>query len=324
MALTEGDTSPANELRRRLRVGWGLRRIELHERVGEGTGRRATSLARRWAIARAARRVVPLRRSEEIPERVFARYTRGGSVVRIARLLDLVPARSRVVDIGIGHGYVAAVLLRDKRPSHYCGVDLRAALTDATRAMIAANDLGDRPVELVVRDIFDLDEAFWRAHDPEVVLLLEVLEHLSDPAAALRAIATAVRTGTRILFTVPLHGRLERVWGHRSLFDRRRLERLCRQAGLVIERAEPLQSTWSLILARATAEPVSSPSGEPDPGYTFARVPVGPGEPRANGGVRLKMPNPRVVKLDLSLEPPGGAGRLRIQGLDESGRPRLQ
>jgi len=283
-----------------------------------------TTLARRRAIARAARRVPPLRRAERIPERTFARYARGGSAVRIARLLDLVPTGSRILDIGIGHGYVAGVLLRDRRPSHYCGVDLREALTDATRAMIEANDLGDRAVELVVRDIFDLDEEFWRHHDPEVVLLLEVLEHVSDPAAALRAIAAAVRPGTRILFTVPLYGRLERVWGHRSVFDRRRLERLCRQAGLVIERAEPLQSTWSLVLARAGGEPVESPRSEPDLGYTFSRVRVRPGDARPDGGIRLKMPNPRVVRLDLSLEPPGGVRRLRIQGLDDSGSPRLE
>jgi SAM-dependent methyltransferase len=258
--------------------------------------------------------VPPLRRWERIPERTFARHIRGGNAVRVARVRDLVPAGRRILDIGVGHGYVAGVLLRDRRPSHYAGVDLREARTDATRAMIEANDLGDRPVELVVRDIFDVDEDFWRHHDPETVLLLEVLEHLSDPAAALCAIAAAVRPGTEVLFTVPLCGRLERVWGHRSVFDRRRLERLCRQAGVVIERAEPLQSTWSLILARAAGEPASSPRSEPDAGYTFSRVRVGPDEVRPDGGVRLRMPNPRVVRLDVSLEPSAGARRLRIQG----------
>lgn len=321
---SEQEESDGRELRRRLRVGWGLRRIELQERVGDRTARRLTTLTRRWAIARAARRVMPLRRWERIPERTFARHVRGGNAVRVARVRQLVPAGRRILDIGVGHGYVAGVLLRDRRPSHYCGVDLRGARIDATRAMIEANDLGDRPVELVVRDIFDVDAEFWRHHDPEVVLLLEVLEHLSDPAAALCAVAGAVRPGTRILFTVPLYGRLERVWGHRSVFDRRRLERLCRQAGLVIDRAEPLQSTWSLVLARAAGEPVSSLRSESDVGYTFSRVAVRPDDVRPDGRVRVRMPNPRVVRLDVSLEPPGEAARLRIQGLDESGSPRLE
>jgi 2-polyprenyl-3-methyl-5-hydroxy-6-metoxy-1,4-benzoquinol methylase len=308
----------------RLRVGLGLLRIGLHERVGERAGRRLSAPARRLAIARAVRRVPPLRRWEQIPDRTFARYIEGGNAVRIARVLDLVPAGRRILDIGIGHGYVAGVLLRDRRPSHYCGVDLREARTEATRAMIEANDLGDRPVELVVRNIIDIETDFWRHHNPEMVLLLEVLEHLSDPAAALRAIAAAVRPGTRVLFTVPLYGRLERIWGHRSIFDRRRLERLCQQAGLVIERAEPLQSTWSLVLARKVGEPIEAPRGEPDAGYTFSRVPVRPGDARPDGGVRLKMPNPRVVRLELSLDPPGRARQLRIRGLDESASPRLE
>jgi 2-polyprenyl-3-methyl-5-hydroxy-6-metoxy-1,4-benzoquinol methylase len=307
----------------RLPVGLGLLWIGLHERVGERVGRRLSAPARRLAIARAVRRVQPLRRWEGIPDRTFARYTEGGNAVRIARVRDLVPAGRRILDIGIGHGYVAGVLLRDRRPSHYCGVDLREARTAATRAMIEANDLDDRPVELVVRNILEVDSDFWRHHDPEMVLLLEVLEHLSDPAAALRAIGAGVRPGTRVLFTVPLYGRLERIWGHRSVFDRRRLEWLCQHAGLVIERAQPLQSTWSLVLARKVSGSIEAPRGE-SVGYTFSQVPVRPGDARPDGGVRLRMPNPRVVRVELSVDPPGRARQLRIQGLDESGSPRVE
>jgi len=314
--------SPPPELRRKLRVAWGLRRIDLHERLDEPTARRLTTLARRLAIARAARRVPPLRRWEQIPEDTFARFTGGGNAVRIARVVDLIPAGRRILDIGIGHGYVAGVLLRDRRPSHYCGIDLREVRTDATRSMLEANGLGDRPIDLLVRDILDLDEGFWRDQAPEVVLLLEVLEHLSEPAAPLRAIAAGVRRGTRILFTVPLYGRLERVWGHKSVFDRRRLEQLCRQAGLAIEQAEPLQGTWALVLARAGGEPASPRTG-PEPGYTFSRVAI-PSDSAGSDGVRLRMPNPRIVRLDIGLEPPGRARRLRIRGLDESGRSRLE
>ena len=303
-------------------MAWGLRRIEIHERLDEATARRLTALGRRWAIARAVRRVPPLRRWEQIPEHTFARFRGGGNAVRIARVLDLIPAGRRILDIGIGHGYVAGVLLRDRRPSHYCGIDLRQVRTDATRSMIEANGLGDRRVDLVVRDILDLDEDFWRRQDPEVVLLLEVLEHLSDPDAPLGAIAAGVRPGTGILFTVPLYGRLERVWGHRSVFDRRRLEQLCRQAGLVIERAEPLQGTWALVLARAGGEPASPRTG-PEPGYTFCRVAT-PSDTAGSNGVRLRMPNPRIIRLDIGLEPPGRARQLRIRGLDESGRSRLE
>ncbi|HSI80595.1 MAG TPA: methyltransferase domain-containing protein [Solirubrobacterales bacterium] len=312
------------ELRRRIRVGWGLRRIAAHERVGERTGRRLTTFSRRWAIARATRRVAPLQHSEGMPERSFRRYARGGSAVRIARLLDLVPPRSRIVDIGIGHGYVAGVLLRDLRPEHYCGVELRRKFVDHTRAVLAANELDDRAAELVVGDIFELDERFWRDQDPDFVLLLEVLEHLDDPGAALRAVAGALRPPTRLLLTVPLNRRLERVWGHRSIFDRRRLERLCAEAGLVIERAEPVQSTWSLILATPGGAPVASSPAEPDPAYTFTPARVADETGVIEGAARVEVANPRVIRLDVGLEPAGAVRRLRIEGRDGAGHLRLE
>jgi 2-polyprenyl-3-methyl-5-hydroxy-6-metoxy-1,4-benzoquinol methylase len=351
MDATAGARSAAGELRRRLRVARGLAEIELPERISARVGRRLSAPARRRAIARAKRRVPPLERWEQIPERTFARYSSGGSAVRIERLLDLVPPGSRILDIGIGSGYITGVLLRDLHPAHYCGVDLRESFTEATRGMIAANDLGDRPVELVVSDVFELDRDFWRDHDFDVVLLLEMLEHLKDPTGALRAIATAVDPGTAILFTVPLSGRLEWVWGHRSIFDRRRLQRICTDAGLRIERAEPVQSTWSLLVTTATGAG-TAPAHAREAGYTFKRVSVrkpaatyrrptdGPdveldssssqlrcvvraADGHAGGGVRLRMPNPRLVRLDLSLDPPAGARRLRVSGVDKSGRERL-
>ncbi len=352
MTANAGARSRASELRRRLRVAGGLARIELHERVSEQAARRLSSVSRRWAIARATRRVAPLRRWHQISKDAFARYSTGGSAVRLSRLIDLVPPGSRIVDIGIGPGYVTGVLVRDLRPARYYGVDLRESFTEATRAMIEANDLGDRAVELYVSDIFDLDRDFWRRCDPEIVLLLEVLEHLPDPAAALRTIATRVRPRVTILLTVPLFGRLDRVWGHRSAFDRSRLQRICREAGLRIERAEPLHGTWSLVVATATG-PSAPPPSSPEPGYTFRRVQIrgpaaayrrpgdGPnveldssGRPvrcvvrptdgTSDGGIRLSVPNPRVVRLDLAIEPPAGARRLRVRGLDRSGSVRLE
>lgn len=266
--------------------------------------------------------MAPLRRWQGIRPATFERYAGGGSAVRISRLLDLVPAGARILDIGIGRGYITGVLLRDLRPAHYCGVDLRETFVDSTREMLAANDLGDRPVELVLSDIFDLDAEFWARHDPDVVLLLEMLEHVEDPGAALRAIAAGARPGATVIFTVPLPGHLDGVWGHRSVFDSRRLVRLCRQAGLRLERAEPLQSTWALVAATVTGEPPAEPPAGPEPAYTFTRVAERQEEP--DGAVRLPMPSPRVVRLELGVEPPGAAGLLRVRGVDREGETRLE
>lgn len=301
-------------------MAWGLRRIAWHERLGVRAGRRLSTLIRRRRVARAARRIPALRPWEGMPSGTFARYRRGANAVRVAKVLDLVPPGRRILDIGVGHGYVAGLLLRDRRPPHYCGVDLRKVRIEATRAMIAANDLGDRPVELVVRDILDLDDKFWRDHEPEVVLLLELLEHLGDPEGVLLGIAGAVEPGTTLAFSVPLYGRLEGVWGHRSVFDSARLERLCRRAGLVIDRAEPVHGTWSVVVART--DPWAT--GEPESGYAFSQVFSPAGDAPPGGGVRLRMTAPRVVRLDLSVERPWAVRQLRIKGLDELGATQIE
>lgn len=261
------------------------------------------------------RRVKPLRRSASIPADTFARYATGGSAVRIARLLDLVVPGSRILDIGVGHGYVGGVLLRDRAPDHYCGVDLRPAFIEHTRGTLAANGLADGPVELVASDIFDLDEAFWRRHEPDVVLMLEMLEHVTDPARALRAVAAAVEPGARVIFTVPLHGRLDSVWGHRSTFDRARLMRLCRYAGLAIEKAEPLQSTWALIAARASGTQPPQRDTDSEPGFTFEFLGPKAATEQADGSIRIPVREPRVLRLRLSVAAPPGA-TLAIRGLD--------
>jgi 2-polyprenyl-3-methyl-5-hydroxy-6-metoxy-1,4-benzoquinol methylase len=347
------------ELRRRVRVARGLARIERHERAGEKTGRKLTARARQRASA--GHSLAPLHKWEKVSDRSYAAYTREASVARISRLLELIPPGSRILDIGIGFGYVTGILLRDLDPSYYCGVDLRDTFLDATRDMIAHNELDDRVVELEILDIFDIDEDFARRHDPDVVLLLEVLEHVADPAGALRAVAAAVRPGTTVMFSVPLRGRLDGVWGHASVFDSDRLRRICEEAGLQIERAEPIHSTWSLIVATTGGAPPGSDDdsvpdrdeGDGDSGYTFSTVPVngppkryrrpsdGPNvkirssraylrcvvRPRdgdRTGGVRLKMPNPRVARMEISVRPPDRVRSLRIQGLDEAGTPRLE
>jgi len=194
-------------------------------------------------------------------------------------------------------------------------VDLRESFADSTRQMLRANDLEGENAEIVVCDIFDLDEEFWRRHDPDVVLLLEMLEHVDDPGRALRAVAGAVKVGTQIILTVPMFGHLDQVWGHRSAFDRKRLMRLCRAAGLAVERAEALGSVWSLVVARTGPLPADAESVS-EPGYSFERVAVP--EP-VDGAVRLEMPAPRAVRLELE-----GADAVRVRGLDEAGRVRLE
>lgn len=70
----------------------------------------------------------------------------------------------------------------------------------------------------------------------ELVLALDVLEHLDDDAAGLGAAARLVKPGGLLLATVPalpsLWGGQDVVSAHRRRYTRRALARLCRAAGL--------------------------------------------------------------------------------------------
>ena len=198
--------------------------------------------------------LTPLERWEKISARSFKTYTAGSNHVRLRRLLDFVRDGDRVLDIGIGFGYVTAMLQRERRLAAYSGIDLKDQFIDAARDALRANGLDPAGADLEVGSVLDLDPAWVATRRPDVVLVLEVLEHIPDPAAALRALARSVPEHAIILFTVPLLGRLDGVWGHVSLFDRGRIEEICAQAGLTVHYVEPLHATWTLVAAAVGPE----------------------------------------------------------------------
>jgi SAM-dependent methyltransferase len=67
-----------------------------------------------------------------------------------------------------------------------------------------------------------------------------VLEHIEDDAAALAAMARALRPGGRLTVLVPAHpglyGPLDRAYGHHRRYTRERLRGIVERAGLEVER----------------------------------------------------------------------------------------
>jgi SAM-dependent methyltransferase len=168
---------------------------------------------------------------------------------RLSRVLDFVMPGDRIFDIGLGYGYLACLLLRDTEMSAYFGIDLTESQLAATRAMVEVNGLSGASMRLEVGDLYDLTPARVAEHDPDLLLLLEVLEHLPDAELALATLARCMRDDAAILFSVPLLGRLEKVWGHVSLFDTARIKAMCLKAGLVIQHIEVVQNMWTFVLA---------------------------------------------------------------------------
>jgi GT2 family glycosyltransferase/glycosyltransferase involved in cell wall biosynthesis/SAM-dependent methyltransferase len=112
-----------------------------------------------------------------------------GHVLAVGR----VPARSRVLDLGAADGSVAAVLKR-------MGCHVTAVEIDPVAAASARTVCDD----VVVADLNELDflARFGRGRF-DVVLMLDVLEHLLDPAAVLARAGTVLADGGWGVISLP-------------------------------------------------------------------------------------------------------------------------
>jgi SAM-dependent methyltransferase len=154
----------------------------------------------------------------------------------------LVPDGSHVLDIGTADGSVAQALV--DRGCRVWGIEVDAdAARDAERVC----------ERVIVGDVEQLDwQTSLEGRRFDVVLLLDVLEHLRDPAATLKRAVSHLAPGGRIVASIPnvahaavrlqlLNGRFERTdvglldRTHVQFFDRSSVERLLADADLVPE-----------------------------------------------------------------------------------------
>lgn len=115
----------------------------------------------------------------------------GNSFSKIEGLLPPLRPGARILDIGCGHGTTSAELVQ--RGHHVFGMEINQ---DALAALKAK---GITPIAHDITAPFELEEAF------DVVLLLDVLEHVFDPAALLGEATRVLAPGGHILVTVPLY-----------------------------------------------------------------------------------------------------------------------
>jgi SAM-dependent methyltransferase len=109
-----------------------------------------------------------------------------------ARVLRAVGQDKRVLDVGCATGYLSEFLVRER------GCDVVCLEPDPAAAAVAADRLGDR----VVVGGTDLLPTF-DAGSFDVVLYADVLEHLTDPAAALRETRRLLSPGGHVVVSLP-------------------------------------------------------------------------------------------------------------------------
>ena len=128
------------------------------------------------------------------------------------------------LDIGCGHGVVRQLAERDLDIS-VDGCDLnRRAL------QLAKNGRG----RLFVYDIFDRNPAMLEAYD--LILLLDVIEHLDDDVAFLEAALAHLKPNGLVAINVPAHmvfyGKYDEVAGHKRRYNIAQIESLFRRTGV--------------------------------------------------------------------------------------------
>jgi SAM-dependent methyltransferase len=142
----------------------------------------------------------------------------------------------KALDVGCGHGVVRELLERDLGFA-VDGCDLnRRALEMAT----------NRKGRVLLYDIFDRNPALLEAYD--LVLLMDVIEHVDDDLCFLRAAIEHLKPGGVVVINVPAHmalySRYDEVIGHKRRYDKAQIECLFRHMNV-----EPLSiAYWGLTL----------------------------------------------------------------------------
>lgn len=269
-----------------------------------------------------ARDTVELLRSPEGRQMVDIEESRVNRL-RYRRTMDFAMKGDRVFDVGFGRGYLAAQLIKGREIARYHGIDIIDTWVDESYRLLETNGLAGADILLEAGDLFGLTAEKVAATEANLVICCEVLEHVDDAELALRILADALPDGADLLFSVPLHGRLEHVWGHVSVFDVARLKAMLAGAGLYAHHVQPLANTWTLIVASRSPEPsarVRDAARRPDVDISvpmvrerhFVNVP--PEEYAAAPGGQVTV-SPRTGSW-VTCRSTGGAVRFPVAGLE--------
>jgi SAM-dependent methyltransferase len=201
----------------------------------------------------------------DLKERAFfAGRRHPWELARVAALSKIVaglplPETTRVLDVGCGDGFTASELFKDRTIEALIGVDPALSEGDRHREQRGSPGFDCVPtLEDLPREKFDL------------VLLLDVLEHVDGDSAMLRGIAeNHLRPGGHVLITAPafpeLFGAHDRFLGHKRRYVRRGLAALVEEAGLTAVKDGYLFGSLLLARALATLAQRISPRSMPEP-----------------------------------------------------------
>jgi SAM-dependent methyltransferase len=150
----------------------------------------------------------------------------------VAAFAGSLPAGARVLDAGAGEGRYARPFARQR----YCGIDLA---------------VGDAAWDYTNLDaLADLTALPFRAGTFDAALNIVTLEHLCEPAGALREIARSLRPGGLLLLAAPLEWEVHQAPHDFFRYTRYGLAYLIERAGLQVVEMRPVGGYFRLLARR--------------------------------------------------------------------------
>lgn len=144
-------------------------------------------------------------------------------------------ARGRLLDVGCGDKPYMDLFL--PHVTEYVGVEHEASFMHTQ-----SSTRGPRPDVL-----YDGKRLPFADGEFHTVLSVQTLEHTPEPQALMHEMARVLHPEGRLLLSAPFSFRLHEQPHDYFRFTPHGLRALCAEAGLVVERCEPLGNLWSLL-----------------------------------------------------------------------------
>ena len=147
----------------------------------------------------------------------------------IRRLMKDIP-RGHALEIGCGGGDLCETVY--KSGFSILGIDYSKPAIEMCRQRLS-NLLKDPRISFEEMDVSEINKTY------NLVLMMEVLEHIEDDVAAISKVAELVKTGGHLLLSVPANqkwfGPFDHFTGHFRRYERNQLANLMEAAGFEVQ-----------------------------------------------------------------------------------------